>query len=43
MHKVQMHPGAISKLLYGLCVCKRDNPLDKGRGLSSHTEAHTMQ
>ena len=34
MHKVQMNAGAISKLLYGLCVCKA-----KARGLSSHTGA----
>ena len=29
MDKVQMHAGAISKLLYGLCVCTGDNQLLK--------------
>ena len=43
MHKVQMQAGAISKLLYDLCICKRNNPLDKASGLSSHTDARTIQ
>ena len=43
MHKVHMHTGAIRQLLYGLCVCTGDNPLAKGRGLSSRTYAQTVQ
>ena len=27
IHKVQMHSGAIRKLLNGLCICTGDNPL----------------
>ena len=34
-HKAQVHAFAIKQLLYGLCVCKEDNPLAKARGLSS--------
>ena len=43
MHKVQMHAGAIRKLLYGLCVCMGDNPRAKARGLSFRTDAQTIQ
>ena len=43
MHKVHMHAGAIMQLLYGLGVCTEDNPLDKGRELSSRTYAQTVQ
>ena len=43
IHKVQMHAGARRKLLYGLCICTSDNPLAKARGLSSRTDAQTMQ
>ena len=39
MHEVQMHAGAIRKLLCGLCVCMEDNPLAKACGLFSHTDA----
>ena len=31
IHKVQIHAGAIRKLLYDLCVCKEDNLLAKAR------------
>ena len=43
MHKVKMHAGARIKLLYGLCNCTGDNPLAKARGLSSRTDAQTLQ
>ena len=44
MHKVQMHAGAISKLLYGFASVREDNPRAKSRALSSHTDAkkHTV-
>ena len=40
MYKVQMHAGAIRKLLYDLCDYTGDNPLDLSRGLFSRT--HTL-
>ena len=43
MHKVHMHTGSIRQLLYGLCVRTGDNPLDKGRELSSRTYAQTKK
>ena len=45
IYKVQMHANTctIIKLLFGLCVCMGDNPLAKARGLSSHTDAQTIQ
>ena len=42
IHKVQMHVGAIRKLLHSLYVCTEDNPLAKARGLSPRTDAQTM-
>ena len=38
MHKLQMHADAIS-----ICVCTGDNPLAIARGVSSHTDAQTIQ
>ena len=38
MYKVQMHAGAIGKLLYGFASVRNDNPLAKARGLSSLRE-----
>ena len=38
-HKVQMHTGALRKLLYGLHICTGDKTLSKFCGLSSHTDA----
>ena len=43
IHKVQMHAGALSKLLYGFVFCTGDNLHAKARGLSTCTEAQTMQ
>ena len=43
MHTVQVHAGAIRKVLYGLCFYTGDNPLAKARGLSSCTDAQTIQ
>ena len=43
IHKVHMHAGAISQLLYGLCAYTGDNPRAKARGLSSRTYAQTVQ
>ena len=43
MHKVQMHAGAISKLLYGFASVREDNPRAKSRALSSHTDAKNIQ
>ena len=43
MHKLQlMHAGAMSKLLYGLCVCTSDIQLVKARGFSTCTYAQTL-
>ena len=43
MYDVNIHAGAIRKLLYGCAYVWEDNPLAKARGLSSHTYAQTIQ
>ena len=43
MDKVQMHAGAISKLLYGFASVWAINPLTKARGITSRTDAQTIQ
>ena len=40
---MQMHAGAIMKLLYGLCVCTRDNPLAIARRLTPCADVETIQ
>ena len=42
-YKVQMHVSTISKLLYGCASVQGSNPLAKARGLSSCTDAQTIQ
>ena len=42
MHKMQMQVRAIMKLTYSFASV-RDNPLTKARGLSSRTDAQTIQ
>ena len=43
IHKVKIHAGAIRKLVYGLFVCTRANPVAKTRGLSSLTDVQPIQ
>ena len=43
MHRVQKHTGANETFLYGLSDCTGANPLLKTRGLSSRTDAQTIQ
>ena len=40
---IQMHTGAIRKLVNGLCVCIENNLFAKARELSYHTDAPTIQ
>ena len=42
MYKVQMHAGAIRKLLYSFASVRDNNPLAKARGLSSLREFHQV-
>ena len=46
MRKVQMHAGAIRKLLCGLCMCTGDNKLAVARGIcyrTNHTITYTCK